>query len=224
MELFERYASHPFFKKLIRTIEKDEYLFRQGQKGNTMFIILEGMVQLIAERDGEEHLIAVMESGQFLGEKALVKETPYQRVFSAKAATQLAVLEIGMKEVVTIQRESPELMLTILKRSFQIAAERLDRANYLIRVLRSSDNVQRLRDCLLYLCRTTGQKVIEGTRVALSAESVYYFIDMELDDINAYLTKLTRAKLIVRNGPNHYIVPDETALLTFFDELAANAA
>lgn len=221
---FSKFENSAFFKRLVKTVDTGDYLFRQGQRGNTMFIILQGTLELVAERDGEDHLIAIMQAGQFLGEKAMVKDTPYQRAFSARAASPVSVLELSVKEMGVIQKEAPELMINIMKKSFEVAAERLDRANYLIRVLRSSDNLRRLCDCIQYLCRTTGEKSVEGVRVPLTVDNIYYYIDMDRKEIESYLKRLVAKKLLVPAGENHYTIPDETALFTYFEELRSNIA
>lgn len=221
---FGKVENHPFLKKLIRCVDRGDVLFKQGQMSNTMFIILSGTVRLVAERDGEEHVIAEMDSGQFLGEKAIIQETPYQRLFTAQATSDVVALELSMKEMSAIQKEAPELMMRIIKRSFQISAERLDRANYLTRILRSSDNVQRLFDCIIYLARTTGKRVKEGIRVPLNPDAIYYFIDMERSEIVSYLNRLTKKKLLVKASDTEYFIPDEAALITYLEELKSDQA
>jgi CRP/FNR family transcriptional regulator, cyclic AMP receptor protein len=216
---FSKFENSSFFKRLVRTVDTGDYLFRQGQRGNTMYIILQGQLELLAERDGEDHLIAVMQAGQFLGEKAMVKDTPYQRAFSARAMTSVSALELSVKELSVIQKEAPELMINVMKKSFEVAAERLDRANYLIRILRSSDNLRRLCDCIQYLCHTTGEKSVEGVRVPLTVDNIYYYIDMDRKQIESCLKRLVAKKLLIPAGDDHYTIPDETALFAYFEEM-----
>ncbi len=215
-ETFFGLENHPEFKSRLRLYAPDQYLFRQGQLGQSMFIILEGVVRLVAERDGEEHVEAIVEAGEFLGEKALLSDGPHQRHFSAFAWTGTRALELNHEALYIIQNESPDIMVQILKRSFEIAAARLDRANHLARVLRSSDNQQRIIDCIRYFCRTAGKKDPKGTKVALSAKGLYYHIDMPLDQIEHFIHRLVEQRLLLK-GPTkgYYIVPDEGALLGF---------
>src|SRR5579859_2146183 len=135
MKFVDYYWDHPSLQSYVREIPKGRYLFRQGERGTTMFIIIKGIVELRSERGGKERVIGFMEAGQFLGEKAILQELPHQRVFSARATSDLRIVEIGLLEIDKIQKVHPEIMTDILKTSFQIAAKRLEWSNRLIAVL-----------------------------------------------------------------------------------------
>jgi CRP-like cAMP-binding protein len=154
-------------------------------------------------------------SGHFLGEKALIQESPYQRLFSAKARTTTTVIEVGLHDVETIQQTMPQVMTDILKRAFQVAAERLAKANYMIRVLRSSDNLQRLVHCISYFCRSSGKRGQHGIEVEIAVESIHYYIDMDRPQIEAYLQEFVRERMLIPVGANLYQVPDLNALLAW---------
>lgn len=211
--------NHPALKKLARYFDANDYLFKQGEMGQTMFIILEGTVRLLAERDGVEHVAGIVLAGEFLGEKAIVKTTPYQRYYSAQAVSAVTALELGLHEMLVLEKEAPKVMFGLLKRSFQLAAERLDRANHLIRILRSSDNYERLIHCIIYFCRTAGKKVAGGTQVSLSIDSLYHHIDMEKKEMEACLEALSEKKLLIPHKEETYLVPDESALVQFAPDL-----
>src|SRR6188768_3335190 len=50
-----------------------ELLFRKGDPGRCMYVILEGRIQIYLESsDGQAAVLRVLESGQFLGEMALL--------------------------------------------------------------------------------------------------------------------------------------------------------
>jgi len=108
-----------------------------------MFVIAKGLVELIAERHGQKHLVGFIEAGQFLGEKAVLSDSPHQRAFSAKTKTETAILELGLHAIEKIRKNAPDLMNDLLKQMFQMAALRLDRANQLSQALRPADTTQR---------------------------------------------------------------------------------
>lgn len=212
MEISE-YYSITELKPCFRTFAAGDYLFKQGQSGNTMFIILSGEVELLAERDDVEVLEAVLAGGQFLGEKAIVTELAHQRLFSARARRTTDALEVSSKDIDRLQQKAPHVVSDMLRRSFVVSGERLSRMNYLVRILRPSDNDQRLVACIRYFCRALGKRTDQGVEITLPLASIHYYIDMDLLTIRAELVRLDAAGLVKAQGKDRYLVPDENALL-----------
>ncbi len=203
---------HPKLKKFIKTLPSETFLFRQGQTGNTMFIILSGMVELIAEREELSHVTGILEAGEFLGERAITQKEPYRRYYSAKATQTSTVLEISSQDLELLRITAPDVMTDIMVEAFNIAAKRLARLNILVHSLRSSDNSERLIRCIQYFCRTAGRSVPGGVEVALSAAGIYYHIDMGLDEIKKKLEDLQTRGLLKRVNPEFFFVADIGAL------------
>src|SRR5688572_23666985 len=138
------FLEHPVFKPYHKRFKPGDYLFKQGTMGETMFIILEGKIKLVSESEQGEFCIAVMNSGQFIGERALVHVDPYRRRFSCKAATQVMVMELGHADIINIEKQAPYIKKMILTRSLEVAEERLDRANALVKVLKPKETGHRI--------------------------------------------------------------------------------
>lgn len=196
-----------------RRWHEGDYLFRQGQVGTSLFIIVEGEVELIAEREDAEHVEAVLCAGHFLGEKALVSGASHQRLFSARARTGAQGLELTPDDLKRLEEKAPAVLSDMLRRSFQISSERLGRMNFLVRILRSSNNEERLVNCIRYFCRSIGKRSAEGVEISLPLESVQYYIDMEPALISQSLTRLIENGLLVPLKSDRYLVRDENALL-----------
>jgi CRP/FNR family transcriptional regulator, cyclic AMP receptor protein len=211
MELTQ-FLTHPLFKKSMKRYELGERLFNQGQPGDTMFIILEGKVRLLSDDQGRQYTIAIMGQGQFIGEKALVADHPYERHFTAQAITPVLALQLGKTELLEVQKQSPYLMKLILTRSFEMAEERLDRANRLARVLRSSCKKTRFAKLIEYLAETIGRKEAEGIRVSQLADHIYYHIDMERSQIETDLKDLVVRGLLQKKDED-YLIPSVEALI-----------
>jgi len=219
MELGD-YLKTPELAKCVRQVRAGDYIFKQGQKGTTLFIILTGEVELLAEREDTEHIEGILTAGHFLGEKAVLQvASAHQRLFSARARSNVQALELSHQDIDELSVKAPTVVADMLKRSFQIAGDRLARANFLIRVLRSSNNDERLVNCIRFFCRTAGRKTKDGIEVSLSLEALYYYIDMEPAAIATGLERLVQAKLVHSKGNNLYVVPDENALMQFIIEL-----
>ena len=72
--------------------EQDEWVFEQGDEGNTFFVIIEGKateVHYEMSDDGHEveHELAVLTDGMFFGERSLIKnQTRYASIIEPTQA------------------------------------------------------------------------------------------------------------------------------------------
>jgi CRP-like cAMP-binding protein len=67
-----------------------EVIVRQGEVGDSMYVIQEGQVEVVAEQDGNELRLNVLEAGQFFGEMAIVEREA--RVATVRALGAARVL------------------------------------------------------------------------------------------------------------------------------------
>jgi CRP-like cAMP-binding protein len=102
IELFIKQA--PFFKGLseehhrelseigsVKSVKKREYLFHEGEAGNSMFLLLDGNIQLHKNtEDGREVVIRVIKPGDVFAEVVLFEKERYP--VSARAVTNADVL------------------------------------------------------------------------------------------------------------------------------------
>jgi CRP-like cAMP-binding protein len=149
-----------------------------------------------------------LEAGQFLGEKMVLSETPHERAFTAQAKTALTVLELALKDIEFVRSHAPELMNDILKRMFQIAAERLDKANHLNFILYSSDNRERLVQFLLHQAAYVGTQTPKGTEIPLIFTELCYHFDIEESEVLEHLAFLQKISLVQRQSEGSYLLLD----------------
>ncbi len=71
------------------TIKDGEYIIKQGEVGDQFYLIKEGSVKVLVEKDGKTDEVAVLDSGQFFGEVALLKEQPRNATIQAKGDVKL---------------------------------------------------------------------------------------------------------------------------------------
>ncbi len=214
------YLDHPKLKNFVKKFPTGTYLFKQGQMGNTMCIIVAGIVWLISEKEGQpDHVAAILSTGQFIGERAVMGFSAHKRFFSAKAHTHVTVIELGLKDIDMIQHTAPDLMIDMLRRMFLVAADRLDRSNQLIRLLRSTDNVERLVELILHYSQTSGRTVPEGVEFVLTLDSLLYHLEMPKEHIDECLAELVRKKLIKKTVSDFYILRDPKALMGYISNL-----
>ncbi len=90
-----------------------EVIFRQGESGTSMFIIIEGEVEISQSSDPDKYVLATVGPGEFFGETAIIADQP--RTASASALKNTLLLPINQADFLErIQRE-PELALYILQ-------------------------------------------------------------------------------------------------------------
>jgi len=78
-------------------------IFREGDKGDAMYVVARGVVEI--RRDGE--ILALLGGGEILGEMALLNDAP--RNADAVAATPLVLGRITRRDVARLLDERPEL-------------------------------------------------------------------------------------------------------------------
>jgi len=123
MDIFEELAPADLDQvaKLLkdRRVSEGSVLFRQGDPGDTMFVVQEGRVKIVtSDSMGREKVLAFYGEGGFFGEMALLTGAP--RTATALAATNSRLLEM--------RKEDFDLLLsanaTIMKEMLKVAARR----------------------------------------------------------------------------------------------------
>jgi small-conductance mechanosensitive channel len=87
---------------------RGETLIHQGAKGDSMFILVNGEANVVAERNGMQTHIASLKSGDCFGEMSLL--TGEQRSATVVANTDCEAVEIGKPVLANSLRENRELL------------------------------------------------------------------------------------------------------------------
>jgi uncharacterized protein YhbP (UPF0306 family) len=74
-------------------VEPGEVVIRQGDPADKFFIIVEGKVEVLREDDGETRKLAELESGEFFGEIALMRDLARTATVRAVKPTSLLAME-----------------------------------------------------------------------------------------------------------------------------------
>lgn len=111
-----------------RSYEAGEYMFETGQPGAAMFVIEAGEVHIIrADVGKEERLLARLKDGEFLGELALLDNSP--RSASAFVAKQTKAFAIFREDLDRLLETEPALGAKVMKRLAVIIGLRLKATN-----------------------------------------------------------------------------------------------
>jgi len=210
---------HPELAVYVKNYAAGDSLFHQGDMGDSFFIILQGKVELTAERDGQELMISLLEPGQMLGEKSILGPKPYKRFFGAKAKTEVKAACISAKQLDTIEQVAPKLVLDIYRQMCKITVDRLDRTDHLIKVLRPSDNIERLVYLIIHFCYYEGQKTAAGIDLKLTTDMIRYYVAMNAFEVEECLQSLSAQKIFVSKGNDIYTLTDQQKLIQSIESL-----
>ena len=105
-----------------------ESIFREGDRGDCMYLVVAGTVRLSKSIGGIEQEIGILEKGDFFGEMALIEGG--QRTTSVRAETDVRLLRIDSGGFVNLLQLDPEIPLRMLRglaAALRRAESRLDR-------------------------------------------------------------------------------------------------
>ena len=78
--------------KYRRILAEGEWLFREGDQGDTAFVIENGLLEVCREHDGKRERIAQLGPGDMIGEMSLIDKLPRSASAFARMPTRLRVL------------------------------------------------------------------------------------------------------------------------------------
>ncbi len=91
-----------------------DIIVKEGEKGNYVFFILEGQLEVIKEANENQYAtINVIGKGRSIGEMSMIDETP--RSATLRAKTDLVLLRLTKDGFNTIMQEHHEMGIKILK-------------------------------------------------------------------------------------------------------------
>jgi len=90
-----------------------EVVFRQGDKGDLVYVIVSGEVEAVREDPdgGEEHVLATMGPGEYFGEMALLSDAP--RTATVRAVTELDAIAMARADFTTLYAYLPNLRVNV---------------------------------------------------------------------------------------------------------------
>lgn len=98
----------------IKRFKDGEVIVREGEPGYEMFLIINGEVKIVKEKEGVETVLAYLKPGEIFGEMAIVEEGK-PRSATAKAHGDTTVLAMDKYEFLNQIRKDPELAFQILR-------------------------------------------------------------------------------------------------------------
>ena len=90
-----------------KTYEPGQTIIRQGEMGDCMYVIQEGLVEVVKEANGQNVRLAVLGKGEFFGEMAIFEEEA--RAATVRVLAPARILTIDRKNLLRRIQEDPSL-------------------------------------------------------------------------------------------------------------------
>ncbi|MBL8022543.1 MAG: Crp/Fnr family transcriptional regulator [Leptospirales bacterium] len=136
-----------------RTYKPDDMIFSENEPGRELYIMQSGRVKITKMVDGQEVMLAVLQTGDIFGEMALLDNKPRSAsAIASETTTMLAINKANFEGMVQAQPQLASRLITILSERIWMAYRQL--ANLMI-----TDPVGRLYDTLLTLAEKHHVKI-----------------------------------------------------------------
>jgi CRP/FNR family transcriptional regulator len=169
-----------------RTLERGHVVFREGDTGDRLFLVLEGKVKISrAAADGRENLLAVLGSSEMFGELSLFDPGP--RTATVTTVTEATLASLDHDDLRPLLTERPGVAVQLL----QALAQRLRRTNEAMADLVFTDVPGRVAKALLDLADKFGAAEADGTRVRhdLTQEELAQLVGASRETVNKALSE-----------------------------------
>ena len=96
-----------------KSYQKGDIIIREGEKGDRMYVIQEGTVEVFQEKSHKEIHLAYLSEGDFFGEMAIFEQE--KRSASVRAVEEVRILTIDQKNFLKRIHEDPSLAFHIVQ-------------------------------------------------------------------------------------------------------------
>lgn len=194
-------------------------LFREGEPGKVMYVVQSGEVELRRQAGAAERVIAVLTSGQFFGEMAILKGRARSATAVVRQDARLLVISATAFEAML--RARPEIALRIIS----TLTDRIESANQQIELLLLPSPNHRVVQCL----RRFAEEELAGQPapgiailVRKRATDIADRTGLTLAEVQEVLGRLAVAQLVVpseETARSGFLIPEVGRLSEFLEFL-----
>jgi CRP/FNR family cyclic AMP-dependent transcriptional regulator len=181
--------------RTVSTYLKDDVVFSQGEPADAVFYIQKGKVKIVVTSEqGKEAVVAVLGTGDFLGEGCLIAQQ--LRLATATAMTECAVMRVEKAAMVRVLHSEPafaDVFTThLLTRNSRVEADLVDQ------LFNSSE--KRLARVLLLLANVGKEGRPEPITTRISQETLAEMIGTTRPRVSFFMNKFRKLGFIEYNG------------------------
>ena len=182
--------------RTLRRYRTKQAVFSQGDRADAVFYIRQGKVRLsVVSKQGKEATIALLGSGDFLGEGCIASDQPI-RLATAIAITECSILKIEKNRMQrTLHEEhgfSDMFVAYVVERHNRTQADLVDQ------LFNSSE--KRLARALLLLSRVGKEAKSEAVVPQVSQETLAEMVGTTRSRVNFFMNKFRKLGFIDYNG------------------------
>lgn len=96
-----------------KVYKANQDLFKQGETGDSAYVIVDGLADIIVETDAGEVTVAQLGRNEFIGEISILCDVP--RTATVRANTDLSALKIKKEHFVGLVSQVPELGIQVMR-------------------------------------------------------------------------------------------------------------
>jgi CRP/FNR family cyclic AMP-dependent transcriptional regulator len=195
-------------RMLPRRFSKGDFIFHQGDPGESLYVVAEGLVRLfVTSEDGEEMVLANLESRDMFGELAVIDGGP--RSASAKAVESTTLVALTQPAFIDVLQQTPQLIQTLHRSLGGLLRRVLEQASDLVFL----DLPGRVAKLLLGLAGERGTRTEDGIVVdlQLSQETLARMVGGSRPTVNQILRGFEQRGYVELEG-RRLKIKEESAL------------
>ncbi len=180
-----------------RRYPKGEIIVSENEKGDSMFLILEGEVKVsLVSEDGKEIILSTLIKGDFFGEMSLLDGEP--RSANVIALSDVDLLELSREDFLVEIVSNRHIASAILK----VLSKRLREANDRILGLMSKDVFDRLAEYFQKEAKLKGRELIDGSVVfeRLPQSEIAAIVGSSRETVTRAMKEMVDRGMIITSG------------------------
>jgi CRP/FNR family cyclic AMP-dependent transcriptional regulator len=182
-------------RKVVR-LKRTEAAYAQGDPADAIFYVRKGQLRVtITSANGKEATLALVGTGEFLGENCMVSAHPL-RLATATAMTECVLLRISKPEMVRVLHQEQELSEMFV--SFLLARNARMQADLVDQLFNSSE--KRLARTLLLLAQFGKESKPETVVPKISQEILAEMIGTTRSRVSFFMNRFRKLGFIEYNG------------------------
>lgn len=188
-------------------------LFREGERGDTMYVVQGGRIRITKEGSDGAKTLAVLGAGEFFGEMAILNNKP--RTATAEVAEDARLLVLDRRTFEQMVVSNAEIAVRLIKKM----ARRLDSALALVEILMHRDPKARVILGLSREAEVNGQERPDGSVfIPIGLDALAENVGLGSSQVTEVLKRLSRLRMVEQHEAG-FVVTDVMRLHEFLEFL-----
>jgi CRP-like cAMP-binding protein len=136
-EMYDEEVERVIRTQKVHVYTKGEYIIREGQKAEQIYILLEGLAELQKATPSSQLKVERFRQGEVFGLLMLLDEKPYN--IDVVASTRCSVLEIKHRSIMNLFDRNPRIFAIMTLNICRILGKRLKNTHERIAEIRQGD-------------------------------------------------------------------------------------